>query len=381
MTRRAPAHTTVPRGFLTLATVAAAVITVAGLKSISELLAPAFLAVVLTIAAHPLRRFLTSRGVPGWLTTAILVVTVYAVVLSLVLSLVVAVARLAELMPAYQDDLTALVDDTVDRLSALGVEDEQISALAQALTPSQLVSTVAGLLSGLVDVLSNLFFIATLLLFLAVDATWFPDRLTKVAGGRSGMAQALSQFAVGTRRYIAVSTVFGLIVAVLDVGLLYLLGIPLPLLWGLLAFITNYIPNIGFVVGLLPPALLGLLEGGWSGAIAVIAGYSVLNVVIQSVIQPRFVGSAVGLSTSLTFLSLVFWAWVFGPLGALLAIPFSLLARALLVDLDPGSRWVASLLSQSGRPDLESPVQVRLQHNQRGPKGTGGEGKRQTSRP
>lgn len=157
------------------------------------------------------------------------------------------------------------------------------------------------------------------------------------------------------------------IVAVLDVGLLYLLAIPLPLLWGLLAFITNYIPNIGFVVGVVPPALLGLLEHGWQGALAVVAGYSVLNVLIQSVIQPRFVGNAVGLSTSLTFLSLVFWAWVFGPLGALLAIPFSLLMKALLVDLDPRTRWATALLAESGEPGSRASVKKCLQHDHHGP--------------
>jgi AI-2 transport protein TqsA len=173
----------------------------------------------------------------------------------------------------------------------------------------------------------------------------FPIKLEAMHGVHGRFAEAMAAFAVGTRRYIVVSTVFGLIVALLDVGLLYLLGIPLPWLWGMLAFITNYIPNIGFVIGLIPPVLLGLLENGWSGALAVIVGYCVLNVLIQSVIQPRFVGQAVGLSTSLTFLSLVFWAWVFGPLGALLAIPFSLFTKALLIDADPRSRWLLPLLS------------------------------------
>jgi AI-2 transport protein TqsA len=116
-------------------------------------------------------------------------------------------------------------------------------------------------------------------------------------------------------------------------------------LWGLLAFITNYIPNIGFVIGVVPPAILGLLEGGWALGLAVVVVYSVINLVIQSVIQPKFVGDAVGLSTTLTFLSLVFWAWVLGGLGALLAIPLSLLMRSLLVDVDPKSQWLTPLLS------------------------------------
>ena len=116
----------------------------------------------------------------------------------------------------------------------------------------------------------------------------------------------------GTRSYLIVSTVFGLIVAVIDTAALWVMGIPAPLLWGLLAFITNYIPNIGFIIGLIPVAVLGLLEGGVGLMLGVIAVYCLVNVVIQSVIQPKVVGDAVGLSATLTFLSLVFWAWVLG---------------------------------------------------------------------
>jgi len=115
--------------------------------------------------------------------------------------------------------------------------------------------------------------------------------------------------------------VFGLIVALVDVAALYWLDVSLPWLWGLLSFITNYIPNIGFVLGLVPPALLVLLQGGVGQAVFVVVAYSVINLVIQSLIQPKFVGDAVGLSVTLTFLSLVFWTFVIGPLGALLAVP------------------------------------------------------------
>ena len=170
---------------------------------------------------------------------------------------------------------------------------------------------------------------------MAMDGGTYPRQLERARAVRPHVVDAISDFASGTRRYLAVSTVFGLIVAVLDTIALEIIGVPAPVLWGLLAFITNYIPNIGFVIGLIPPAILGLLEGGPSMMIAVIVVYCVLNVVIQTVIQPKVVGDAVGLSTTLTFVSLVFWTWVIGPLGALLAIPLTLLAKALLVDVDP----------------------------------------------
>jgi AI-2 transport protein TqsA len=347
-----PASPAVPRTLILLLGGAATVIIVAGLRSISELIAPAFLALVLTICAHPLRGWLVGHRVPGWLATTAVIVTVYVVLLVLVFSLVISIARLAELLPQYQQDLEDLVSDATTWLARFGVDQNQVDAISKALDPNQAIALVGDVFSGLVSVLSDLFFIVTLLLFLAVDGVGFPVHLEKMDGAHRRFADSMAAFAVGTRRYLVVSTVFGLIVALLDVGLLYLLGIPLPWLWGLLAFITNYIPNVGFVIGLIPPVLLGLLEDGWSGALAVLVGYCVLNVIIQSVIQPRFVGQAVGLSTSLTFLSLVFWAWVFGPLGALLAIPFSLFAKALFIDADPRSRWLVPLLSGGGQESV-----------------------------
>jgi AI-2 transport protein TqsA len=183
-----------------------------------------------------------------------------------------------------------------------------------------------------------------LLFFLILDSSSFPRRLAAAATQRPHLVEALTGFAGATRQYVVVSTVFGLIVALVDVAALYWLDVPLPWLWGLLSFVTNYIPNVGFVVGLVPPALLGLLEGGLARMVWVVVAYSVINVVIESVIQPKFVGDAVGLSLTLQFVALVFWAFVIGPLGALLAVPLTLLVKAVLVDADPTAQWLRPLL-------------------------------------
>jgi predicted PurR-regulated permease PerM len=161
---------------------------------------------------------------------------------------------------------------------------------------------------------------------------------------RPHMITALNGFVHGTRNYLIVTAVFGLIVAVLDGAALAIMGIQLALLWAVLSFLTNFVPNIGFIIGLVPPALLALLTGGWQLALAVVVVYCVLNMVIQSLIQPRFIGDSVGLSATVTFLALLFWAWVLGPLGALLAIPVTLLVKAILVDSDPRAQWVEALL-------------------------------------
>jgi AI-2 transport protein TqsA len=293
--------------------------------------------------------------VPGWLATLLLIVTVYGVLLVFVVALIVSTARFADLLPTYKDQMASTLQSATDWLHTLGVDQAQLEQLTSKFDLGTLAGVATSLLSGILGFFSGLVFLLALLLFLGVDAAWFPGRLDTTPDDRRPLAEALHGFAVGTRSYLLVSTVFGLIVAILDTVALSIMGIPAPLVWGMLAFLTNYIPNIGFVIGLVPPMLLGLLEGGVREMLAVLLVYCLFNVVIQSVIQPRIVGSTVGLSTSLTFLSLIFWAWVLGALGALLAIPLSLLVKALFVDIDPGSSWIGPLIngSSGARPALE----------------------------
>lgn len=339
-----------PRALLLLIGMAAAVVVIAGLRGVADLLAPAFLALVLTVLAHPLRRWL-DRWMPSWAASAVCIVVVYLGVVLLALAVVVSVARFGELLPTYADELQDRVDAVVARLADLGVGQAQVEQVAGSFDIGTVGGFVGDLLADLMGLVSNLFFILALVLFMTMDGGSFPRQLERVRAVKPQIVVAFTDFAHGTRRYLAVSTVFGLIVAVLDTIALALLGVPLPLLWGLLAFITNYIPNIGFVIGLIPPAILALLEGGPGLMLAVIAVYCLLNVVIQSVVQPKVVGDSVGLSTTLSFFSLVFWTWVIGPLGALLAIPLTLFAKALLIDTDPDARWLRPLISNKDDED------------------------------
>jgi predicted PurR-regulated permease PerM len=259
--------------------------------------------------------------------------------------LTVSITQLATILPTYAGQFQQLLADAQKLATDLGVSNDQLDRAIQTFDPSRVIGLAQTLLAGLLSVLSSLFLMVVLLLAMSLDA---PVMARIIASGRENrprLVTALATFAQKTRRYLVVSTVFGLICSALDVGALYILGVQLPLLWGVLALITNYIPNIGFVLGLIPPATLALLDGGPREMLFVIAAYIVINVVIQSFIQPKFLGDAVGLSTTMTLLSLIIWAFVLGPLGALLAIPLSLLTRALLVDSDPSAKWAAALIS------------------------------------
>ena len=344
-----------PRGVLVLLGGAGLVVVAAGLRSAAGIVGPAFLAVTIAITIHPLLAGLQRRRVPGWLAVALTMLVAYAALLAMAAALVLSVARLATLLPGYQQQFTDLVDRTTGWLGELGVTQQQLDTAVSQFDLNSLVGVLQQVLIGVAGVVSDLGFILVLLFFLIIDSSTLPQRLEAAATERRQLVEALSGFARATRQYIVVSTVFGLLVALVDVAALYWLDVPLPWLWGLLAFITNYVPNIGFVLGLIPPALLALLEGGVRQAVLVIVAYSVINLVIQSLIQPKVVGDTVGLSITVTFLSLVFWTFVIGPLGALLAVPLSLLTKALLVDADPASRWLDLLIAPVHRGARDGP--------------------------
>ncbi|MFF5078074.1 AI-2E family transporter [Actinoplanes sp. NPDC000266] len=344
-----------PRGVIVLLGTACLVVVVAGMKGIAGLIAPVMLALMLAVTVSPLTEWMRRRGTPVWLAAVTTILVVNVVLFALGGALYLSAARLLELIPTYQDQFAQLRDDLAGQLAGLGISTDQVQSALGGIDSGTVLRAAENILGGLAGALSNTVFLLAVLLFMCLDTVDFPRRLVSTAGERPEVVGALRSFAQGTRRYLLVSTVFGLIVAVIDIIGLWALGVPLPLLWGLLSFITNYIPNIGFVIGLVPPALLGLLEGGPGLMVAVIVMYCAVNFVIQSVIQPKIVGDAVGLSATVSFLSLIFWAWVLGGLGALLAIPLTLLAKGLLIDIDPSTRWVNALLSNAVPPESPSP--------------------------
>lgn len=354
-----------PRALVLLVAVAAAVVTLAGVKATAWLLAPALLALVIVITTAPVHRWLRARRVPSWAATAALLIVIYAIIAAFGLTVIVSVARLTTLLPEYTGRFNELLSGVTDELARLGVGPGQIRGMAQSLDFGKLLTYLGSFLTGLTGVVTNLVFLLALLLFLGVETNGFEDRMAAVAATRPKAGVALGEFARRTRRYIAVTTIFGLIVAVLDTVALLLVGVPLALLWGLLSFVTNYIPNLGFVLGLIPPALLALLDGGWQRMLVVIALYCVLNFVVQSLIQPYYVGDAVGLSPVITFLALVFWTWILGPLGAILAIPMTLLAKTTLIDADPDAGWLSTLLHLSSADSARKSPRARPKRSRR----------------
>jgi predicted PurR-regulated permease PerM len=329
------------------------------MRAASGFLAPVLLALVLTVAVAPIRRVALRHRWPSWAATLAMLVTAYLIVLVLIVTLAISVVQLAALVPTYADDADELVADAQSWLTDQGLSQGSLQEALGQIDLGKVAGVLTDVLNGVLGALGGFFFLVVVVFFVVVDGAGAELRAGLLRHTKPELAESLLGFVHATQQYLIMSAIFGGIVAVLDAGALWLLGIPLPLVWGLLAFVTNFVPNVGFVIGLIPPAILALLDGGWTAMLAVIAVYCVLNVVIQTFIQPRYVGDAVGLNPTTTFLSMTLWAFVLGPLGALLAVPVTLLARAILVDADPGAAWVRAFIGSNaaaaGPPDEPQP--------------------------
>lgn len=333
-----------PGPVVTLLGLAAGFVVLGGLREAQGLVGPILLAFVIAIAVHPVQGWLRRRRVPVWIALTLTVLVTYAGLTAFAGALALSVFQFAEEVPKYQDELDDLVRRGEDLLLGVGVDQQQINDFISRFDVNQAFSLVFDLVQGLAGVLTDLVFVLALLFFVLIDGSGVSAKMSAVEAIRPAVARSLREFTFGVRQYLVVTAVFGAVVAALDVVLLMILGVPLPLLWGLLAFLASFVPTIGLVVGLVPPVVIGLLDGGPTTALWVLVGYLVINNTIDNVVKPKFVGDAVGLSVTMAFLSLVVWSFVLGPLGALLAIPASLLARALLSDDDPRRSWLRVLV-------------------------------------
>ena len=315
------------------------------LREYSSIIAPMFMAINLLIAAYPVFTLLRRINAPRIVAASVTLLAVFVIFVLGILAIVWSVTEMVQALTAYSDQFVQGYTRAIEWLAQFGFDEAALLNSVKSISPSSVLDFAGSLVSGTSAATGLILVIVIALVFLSMDLSSMDERLQITSGLNPTLTRSLSAFASGVRRYWLVTTVFGLIVALLDGGVLLVLGIPLPLVWVVLSFITNYIPNVGFVIGLLPPALLALFEKGPITALIVVVAYCVLNFVIQSLIQPKFTGDAVGVTPTVSFLSLLLWASVFGPLGALIALPATLAVKALLIDPDPRMRWVNAFIS------------------------------------
>ena len=343
-----------PQGEAIAITIAALAVGCVGIYLARALVGPAFFALTLVITVRPLVSWASRHHVPRSVSAVGAIILIYTFVLAMFAALGVAIVQLVDTLPTYTVKFQAIWKSIQELLTHFGVDQSALfGQVSQAMDTNKIVMVAQGLLEQVTNFGSILSVMALTVIFLMFDMSRIEVRAQALTVLKPGIARALADFAGAVRSYWLVSTIFGLIVAVLDVAALGFLGVPMAVTWGVLSFITNYIPNIGFFLGVIPPALLALVDSGPWTALWVVVAYAVLNFVIQSLIQPKFTGDAVGLNTTTTFLSLLFWSQVIGALGTILAVPLTLFVKCVLIDSDRRSRWVGVFLSAGDNPVLQ----------------------------
>jgi predicted PurR-regulated permease PerM len=306
---------------------ACVVIVVSGMREASGILNPMLMAGFLALLFQPLTRRLRRWGMAGGLAVGLVVLAVVMAGLLLVAFVGVSLRQLALQMPQYGDRLSGLVADVSAQLAKQGIDAG--SYLEGALRGPEIGRAVLNASGAIASGLTNLALTFFIFAFMLGGMWELERRASTRSRDHSPLAARFLAFSETIRGYMGVRAVLGLIAAVLDYILLVAMGVDYALLWGVLSFLLSFVPNIGFTLSLIPPTLLALVEKGWPSALIVLVAYQVINNVIDNVIGPRFVGREMKISALLSFLSVIFWAWVLGATGAILAVPLTVLIRDL----------------------------------------------------
>ncbi|MCZ6717524.1 MAG: AI-2E family transporter [Gammaproteobacteria bacterium] len=341
--------------FHTMLMLAAFIVVVAGMKAASPILVPFLLSLFLAVITAPPMFWLRNHGVPNWL--ALLAVVAIIVVVGIGLGAVVSrsIGDFSRDLPLYQARLAEISSGLVSLIDRLGL-DVSTENLQDLLNPGRAMSLAAGVLAGLGSVLTNAFLILLTVTFMLLEAGGFATKLHIAFPGPQGAVSAFEGVSASINKYVGLKSLISLVTAILIIIWLTILGVDYPLLWGLLAFFFNFVPNIGSIIAAVPAVLLAIVQLGVSSAILTAGGYLAVNILLGSVLEPRLLGRTLGISPLIIFLSLVFWGWVLGPVGMLLSVPLTMIARIILSSSEQ-TQWIAIMMGPEpgGTVAKESP--------------------------
>ncbi len=324
-------------------TVAAVIIIIFGMQAAKVLLVPFLLAIFFALITVRPMLWLQARKVPSVLA-AIIVVLALMLFLMVVGSIVGAsIAEFTAAIPSYQAQLDAIMQGALQFIGKFVNDDVSVSSIAELVDPGRAMGMAATLLNALRAMLTNTFLILFMMVFILLEASSVETKVLAAFGRGEDSFQRAGVFLRNLGRYLGIKTIVSMVTGLVVGVMTWLIGLDFPLLWGMLAFILNYIPTIGSIIAAVPATLLALIQLGPAAASTTAIGFLAVNIVFGSVVEPRLMGYGVGISPLVVFTSLIFWGWVFGPVGMLLSVPLTM-ALKLALESDQRTRWVAILL-------------------------------------
>lgn len=318
------------------------VVVIAGLKAAASMLVPFLLAIFIALLCTQPLFWLQHKGLPTFLAVAV-VVSVFVVV-GMVLSAIVgaSIRDFIGQLPTYQERLDSEKMLVINWLAKIGI-DAPVELVKEQIDPGLAMGLIRNVVSGLGGVLTNSFLILLTVLFILFEASAFPEKYKRALGDKHYSLDSFTNFNQSVHQYLVIKSWVSLATGVLITTWLFVLGVDYAILWGVLAFMLNFVPNIGSIIAAIPVVLLAFIQLGPLSAGLTAVGYLVVNIVMGNVVEPRYMGKGLGLSTLVVFISLVFWGWVLGPVGMLLSIPLTMILKIALAQ-SPSTRWVADLL-------------------------------------
>ncbi len=335
------------RGARVLGVLASVVVVVAGLKLAGSILSLFFLALVLAILTLPVMMWLRRHGVPSPIAILISVLLVAAVVGGLLLLASQAFAEFQARYPAYEIRLLLLWGIWEAALAEveLPVVGNVFAALTDLFSFEAALDFATGTIQRVLALVTDTFLVLLIMVFILAEAAVFPRKLRMALGEGGDDSIRLTKIVREVQTYLTIKTLVSLATGI-TIGLFAAaIGLDFPVLLGLIGFVLNYIPTIGSVIASVPAVLLALIQFGLGSALGVGVVYLGINTVFGNIIEPNLMGRRLGLSTLVVVLSLIFWGWVWGPLGMFLSIPLTMILKILLENT-PDLRWMAVLLGK-----------------------------------
>jgi predicted PurR-regulated permease PerM len=341
-----------------IAGVAGIVIILAGAWAMAYLVNLVLLSLLIVVLFAPMQRQLHARGLPQW--AALTIVILVIVVGSLVIFVIAGLAFLSVLpdLPAYQQQFQAQLSQLSSTLAQRGIDMSTFSdALSKA--AQTVFNTLVSVASGIVSVLVFWGLAMLIVGFSLFEADSFPRLLQRALGGRTPTYQRVAESLVSVSTYIRITAWINLLIGVFSALLLWLIGIPGPILWGFVSFIFGFVPYIGYWIAIIPPLILAFGQGGMTLVLVVLIGYWLINGILSNVLAPRMYGKGLDLSTVLTLVAVLFWIAVLGPIGGILAIPLTALFKAAILASYGDTVWLATALGDSHAVE-ETPAKLEV---------------------
>jgi AI-2 transport protein TqsA len=339
-----------------LLVLASLVVVIAGLKAAQAILIPVLLALLLAILCTPAVYWLREHRVPTVLAVLLVVVALIGLLTGFGALVGGSVNGFIDAAPRYQQRLDAVGESIGAWLQGHGVDTSRLHA-SDVFQPGALVRFLGGGLTALLATLSNTFVVVLILVFMLLEAVSLPTKMRVAMDRPHADLQRFTKAAREIQKYLGLKTAISALTGLLIGGWVAILGLDFALTWGFLAFLLNFIPNIGSIIAAIPAVLLALVQLGLAKAILVALGFLVVNIVLGNLVEPQLMGRTLGMSSLAIFLSLVFWGWLWGPVGMFLSVPLTMILKIGMEnsrDLKPIALLLDSAAATSARLQAEA---------------------------